>query len=590
MFSGMFSSGLEEETEKYRQEYSSSFIWAVQAAFLEPFDWLFTFFYRWPLIFFRDIFLKNPDTAAHASFGPLVWFAEHPFTTETGVAAIAFLGLAKACGFWTETEYQNEIKRQVHQEQCEEKRIIIQEKLDSLRKQFTFDNDDLIKSLNERLQNPREDDENEKKFFARFKNARIDVDENGTPFVKMQTQFNPERFLLAIWMTLFLSAFYFWIGWIIEVSLTASLANGMPGCSFFVSYILPLAVSALTFMGFKTWHWFDHRHSNGQIKNSEEAYHEASLLEYLLNDELKKNWLKHEDLSFESTPKPENAKELAFYAGGVGFLSGFLQAQYVLWLTSAAVMDYLHFTADLAGTVFANDFGIGSVIAACGFAYKAYHDKLGALEEHVDLKINLNNVPDLDGEIDKLKGDISGLKTQLNEKNWMNQNALSYFFERLGKKEFEFFNHIYYKMLCDFTMSSVFVARVFLLPNTSPFMPACFHMAAIAASLSNPVTWTLLFLTAVGWSAYRYHARAKEAQFTAEKEASPKAKKEEYLALAKEKEILVKRVNKNEKASRFSSERLSEGLSKLGLFGRCLLPAPAEVSRDTVYLNRYAVR
>ncbi len=621
-------SSSQPNSDQYRQEYSSDFMFNLQAACLELFDCLFTLFYRWPLIWFRDMQLKSH---AAASFGPLEWFALHPVETEIGVIVIFFLGLAKACGFWSDTDYKNEIKRQVYQDQCEEKKISIQKKVRVLgEKQLNFDKDELIKSLNAKIREIQESKESkdeteekklERKFFAKFKNAKIDKDKNGELFVKIPTEFKPGCFLLAIWTTIFLSAFYFWVGWIVFVSLTASLANEMPGCSFLVSFIIPFAASALTYMGLKTWHWYNHRRSDGTQKTPEEAFQQASLLEYLLNEELKKREMKEDvvNLSFETTskPTPENIKKLARHEAAIGCLRGFLQTQYILWISSAAILDYFHLALDLSGTALASDLGIGSFIMAGLFAWKAYRDKCSALDERVDLKINLQEFEDLDAAaqqkleeaiaklnpdktmaapdleaaiaqlklkaaITKFENDISELKNLLAQKNWENQNALRYFFERLGKKEFEFFNSLRYKLLCDFTMSSVFVGRVFLLPCTSPFLPAFLHMAAIASSLSNPVTWTLLFLIAVGWSVFRYHARVQEEKLTAVLKETPKVQKEIYRDLVKEKAILNQSLEEA-KAVVTGSCISPARLSKLGMFARCCMPSSSEEPVKKVY-------
>lgn len=569
-------SSVQPDANQYRQEFSSSFIFSVQAAFLEPFDWLFTFFYRWPLMLFRDIQLKNAATASHASFGPLEWTALHPHATEMGVVFIGFLSLAKACGFWSETEYQNEIMRQVHHEQCEEKQVSVQHKLKTLReKQPTLSNEALIKKLNDRMQNPQEGNFEEKKFFAKFKKAKIVADKEGQPSLELPTEFKFDRMMLAIWTTLFLSAFYFWIGWIVMVSLTATITNGIPDCTFLVSFILPLAISALTYMGFKGWHWINHRFFDVVSKTPEEKFQQASLLEYLLNEQLKEEKLDHTTILFDSTPKPTNAKELASYEAVIGFLSGFLQAQYILWISSALLTEYLHFAGDLSGTLLASDFGIGTLIAAVGFAFKAYNDRYSALEERVDIKINLDKIENIDAAIAKLNRDIFTLKNQLVQKNWENQNVLRYFFERLGKKEYDFFNSLYYKVFCDYTMSSVFVGRVLLLSNTSPFLPAFFHMAAIATSLSNPVTWALLFLVAAGWSAFRYHARVQESKLKEERDLISQVKNEKYLALVKEEALLNGRIDKASTASYFSPGHIGQGLSKVGMFARSCLPSPS---------------
>ncbi|GEM_PF-3851337 len=604
---------------KYRSETSSDSRRNVQYAVLQWPDGMLTI----PRWFHLGIDLAKRNGLHPTSQGPLIDYTaqHHPFTFML-ISTLTIMSAAAGLDCWKEENYNREVLHEKNKAKHERNYQLIQDEFQKKLRESELNEDEFIANLNKKIRDTDHQTENEKKFFAKFKNATIIKDKHNKIVVDFSTEFKPINSSLALLDTSFLSAFYYWDAWIIMVCATGLWVAGIPLCSLSVSFILPVSIACIGYLAPKAYHWAKHKFFNPErIKTAEEEVNADSLLEYVLKMKT----------DFDVPVKTGNETLFKFHAVAVGLVSGILKSQYILWIFSDRFSCLLNFT---------NELGCVSLLLGCLLSYKAYCDKYNEIENTINLKDNSDLGDDLlllsendfadeknrtqpilvknndntyslwgykKGEwqltllndftppiewgdktkvhvspetdifetlkvghsfknIDLLKEEIKQLKQKLNDYHEEHENQLVLYFEKLGKDERAFVNTLGY-LAYDYSMTAAFIARICVIANvTSPFVPAFLHLASLAAVLSNPASLAIIALTSITWAGFRCYVRHQENVEKDLLEEKIKNTPQKYEHLAAEKIVLQKRVD-NIKSTVSFIPRF--GLSRLGIFSTC---------------------
>ncbi len=460
-------------------------------------DWFYTYSLRFPRIWDNDC-LQNLGQHP-VSQGPTInLLVKHPIGALILLIIIFTTGVFALFNYYRQQKQEALIKEKRAQStykaikalnvkpSAPQQQLEIAPQEDAIESKIT---DDQIKELNRKL---AEAIKNKPDSFRRVRSGRFEKNNrSGVDF-----KFGPEistNIIWTIWDAMAIDAVAYWLFWIAMLSIIGGLTatTGIPGFTPMASFLAPF-LFGLTYIAIKTYHWISHYYYKTD-PSSEEAI-EANQLMQEINGE-RAEQIKKEGKEWWILM----ARCVA--AGCVAAMSAGL-FQYALWYWSDTFPIMVTATVPLLGPL-ANVLGIASFGVAALFGYVGARTKYRAI---------MSDQTDGNDLTVAEKIEFTNTNTQIEEKEKKLNELQGYtgFFWNRARNVGNLLSSTGYQFF-DWGMSGAFIGRLFLFPNTSPFMPSALHLAAHAAICVHPI----ILCTAVGltWAIFRLCVQKVEARF-----------------------------------------------------------------------------
>ncbi len=346
----------------------------------------------------------------------------------------------------------------------------------------------------------------------------------------------------ASWKVGLQSSFIYWIGWIGSGCITGVLSVGIFGVTPWLGFGLPLLLGSLP-RWLQIAHWVK-RQLEIDPAESDEAVHEKgvwyefkqwlgiryqpTLEDVAIANQLMVSCLREREIALECQRRgvvlPSMDKKVEVgrenntsYAAAKIFAAGILSAgttyamaHYILWLGSDI------FPAVLLNGFLVDFFAIAAFAMAGIYGVLAMRKKLEDVKER-DALAGEPDIAALTNEYNGIQWEMKEIDNHYTmtwlkkpspekecpdtskEKHWVIR-GIRYFANRVG----QFLKHPIPRFF-NGAMGGVYIARIFLVLCTSPFLPSGFHMATTVAALSNPAILAIIGATFLVWGTFRYY-------------------------------------------------------------------------------------
>jgi hypothetical protein len=459
----------ESSTAKFSAETSSSYFYTlVFGGIGEYIDLLFSYL-RWTRL---GIDYQNGHEIPHPETdnGSVLDAVRHEPLLAGLVVLVVLITARQGWRYAADQARLQEIRDKLACERMEDE---IQEKLKTLDKNQPQEK--LDAQLKKQKLNPK---------FVRFKNATIHPErKEPEKILEYKPAFNPRSLIDAPWQAINIASFTYWLSWFFICVATGTFGPSVLGL------ILAYAMGSI-YLGLRTTHFFRKSDTPIPVKNKKEEYE----LILACVDEIEKERVEESEDEEEESAKSYSEHAINAYRifGEFVFwgVTAYLISQFLLWLASDTLLIVAGIT--LAPALCSALGTLGFVYAISVGLYKAY-GKYQAIQQGVSGSFAEGNPgrTDEEKEVKRLEGEI--------------RDQLSYA-DRLYKdcKDSNIVFLIYA------AMTPVFIARVYTLSITSPFIPAFFHMPAVFATLTCPQVYLIIIGAAVAWALFRLSLKLLE--------------------------------------------------------------------------------